>query len=101
MSVFHKAKQDQGETIEQFVTKLHKLALHCKYAEMTDENIRDQVIDGCKSAKLRRKLLTETELTVQKTIEIGKILESTTQHNEQLEQQQQKGDYKDTFNSKE
>ena len=39
-SVFYCATQYQNETIEQYVTRLRKLLLHCKYDAETDSNIR-------------------------------------------------------------
>ena len=50
-SKFHQAKQHSQESIEQFITRLRKLSLHCEYDNKTDEQIRDQVIATCSSNK--------------------------------------------------
>jgi len=47
ISVFHKASQKQGESMEQFVTRLRQLSLHCEYAATLNEQIRDQIIATC------------------------------------------------------
>ena len=65
-SVFHSTTQHKSESIEQFVTRLRKLTLYCEYGDSTEEQIRDQVIATCNSTKLRRKLLTESDLTLEK-----------------------------------
>ena len=85
-SVFHRATQNQNETIEQYVTRLRQLSLHCEYGEETDNNIRDQVITSCRSSKLRNKLLTETELTLEKTTRIAKTMESADHFTKTIEE---------------
>ena len=84
-SIFHSAKQKPNESIEQFVTTLRKLSLYCEYGAMTEEHIRDQVIDGCHSSKFRKKLLIETGLTLAKVIQLGKITEAANHQSEQME----------------
>ena len=74
-SKFHQARQEQGESIEQLVTRLRKLSLFCEYIDQ-DEEIRVHVLVACLSTELRKKLLTEKELTLNKTIEIAKTMES-------------------------
>ncbi|XP_006825938.1 uncharacterized protein LOC102802418 [Saccoglossus kowalevskii] len=54
--VFRQMKQEEGGTIDQFISRLQRQAQNCEFTD-TDEQIRDQVIDKCKSSLLRRKLL--------------------------------------------
>ena len=84
-SKFHQAHQEQGKSIEEFVTCLRKLSLFCKYNDQ-DEQIRDQVLITCLSTELRKKLLTEKELTLNKTTETAKTMESANSHIKDLEQ---------------
>lgn len=53
---FRSTKQEHSETVEQYVARLRQKAVHCEF-ENTDEQIRDQVIENCRSSKLRTKLL--------------------------------------------
>ena len=46
--------QSSEETFDQFVCRLRQRATSCKFGEREDEYIRDQLIDKCYSAKLRR-----------------------------------------------
>ena len=55
--MFRRMSQEESETIDQFVTRLKQKSLSCDYGESSDELIRDQVIDKCRSVALRRKLL--------------------------------------------
>ena len=42
-----------GETIDQFVTRLRKLAVHCEFADI-DRELRSMIIQNCESKHLRR-----------------------------------------------
>lgn len=67
--LFWQCNQEQGETINSFVTRLHKLASSC------DDDVIDQIIVKCKSSELRKKLLQEKNLTLSKAQEIARALE--------------------------
>ena len=90
-SVFHQCKQREGESLEQYVTRLRQLAATCDYGPAVDEQIRDQVIAACSSSKLRKRLLAEPELTLQKCITIGQTLESAHHHTKEIESTSSKG----------
>lgn len=55
--VFRQIGQSSEETVDQFVCRLRQRAASCDFGEREDEYIRDQLIDKCYSAKLRRKFL--------------------------------------------
>ena len=64
--VFRQMQQTEGETIDQFVCRLHRKAISCDFAN-ADEAIRDQIIEKCKDSRLRRKFLekaSDATLTV-------------------------------------
>ncbi len=85
--VFHETEQEIGETIDSYVTRLKKLTIHCEYGEATQDEIRDQVIAKCKSSKLRKRLLQEPDLTLNKVITIGKLMEQSDHQAKKIEQQ--------------
>lgn len=49
--VFRSFKKEQGECIEQFVTKLREQGKHCNNTDL-DDKIRDQIIEKCLSSEL-------------------------------------------------
>ena len=55
--MFRQITQSSEETVHQFVCRLRQRAASCDFGEREDEYIRDQLIDKCYSAKLRRKFL--------------------------------------------
>ena len=85
-SVFHSTTQHKSKSIEQFVTRLRKLTLYCEYGDSTEEQIREQVIATCNSTKLRRKLLTESDLTLEKVLQIGQSMEQAQHRLSTIEQ---------------
>ena len=54
-------EQQDGETVAQFVTRLKKVVKDFDYGDQSDNQIRDQVAQRCKSHALRRKLLEKGE----------------------------------------
>ena len=78
-------RQKSGESIEQFVTRLRKLEATCDYGDSTNEQIRYQVIATCTSSKLRKRLLSEADLTLDKVLQIGRIMVSAHHHNKEIE----------------
>ncbi|XP_077867908.1 uncharacterized protein LOC144357736, partial [Saccoglossus kowalevskii] len=66
--VFRQMKQEEGETIDQFISRLQRQAQNCEFTD-TDEKIRDQVIDKCKSSLLRRMLLEKGKSLTLKVVQ--------------------------------
>ena len=70
--IFRQAKQQEDETVSQYVTRLRTLAKDCAFpADQLPDFIRDQVIDNCRSKHLRTKLLAERNLTLERTLDIA------------------------------
>ena len=55
--VFRQMKQESSESVDQFVIRLTHQAENCNFGSQQTKQIRDQVIDRCRSSGLRRKLL--------------------------------------------
>ena len=79
--VIRHAKQNEGETIYNFIVRLSKLSLSCEFAAgQKEEMIRDQVVDGCDSTDLRRKLLAAENLTLEMIRKIARTYELSVSH---------------------
>ena len=72
---FRQAVQELGETTDSYVTRLKYLAKSCDFGTVTEEIIRDQVIEKCTSVHLRRRLLREPSLTLTSLQEIARAIE--------------------------
>ena len=71
---FRQAKQNEGETLDQFVTRLRKLAFTCEFTDLEKE-LKSAVIQNCKSKQLRRYALREDDLTLDKLTAKARALE--------------------------
>ena len=76
---FRQAVQGPAESIDAYVTRLRSLARTCEYASI-EEMIRDQVVDKCASNALRRRLLRETDLTLEVILQIARSIEASDLH---------------------
>lgn len=82
---FRLMTQEQTESVDQFVTRLKQKAEHCNF-DNADEQIRDQVIEKCRSSHLRRKLLEKGgDLTLEQTLTTARAFEQSQQQTSGME----------------
>ena len=55
--IFSDMKQENSESVDQFVIRLTHQAENCNFGSKRTEKLCDQVMDQCRSSGLRRKLL--------------------------------------------
>ena len=82
-TVLHNIKVKESNSLSHIYKKL---TLCCEYGDSTEERIRDQAIATCSSTKLRRKLLAEPDLTLEKVLQIGQSMEQAQHHLSTIEQ---------------
>ena len=70
--------QQPGESIDQFVTELRTLAASCEWGELKDDLICSRIVIAISSNTVRL-LRSETDLTLQKAIDICRIAELSKQ----------------------
>ena len=73
---FRQASQKSEETIDQFVTRLRKLAVHCEFGNV-DKEIKAAIIQNCTSKRLRRYALREEDMTLEKLLSKARALETS------------------------
>ncbi|XP_071501987.1 uncharacterized protein [Diadema antillarum] len=84
--LFKCLNQKEGETSEQFVTRLRQRAATCAF-QNADESIRDQVIEKCRSPKIRARLLEKgDDLTLDQLRTIAATIELTESQTRQMTQ---------------
>ena len=72
---FKQACQLQDESIPAYVTRLKNLAIHCESNNL-EEQVRDSVVSTCNDNNLKKKLLSEKNLTLEKVLSKGKEYEA-------------------------
>ena len=65
---FNQRKQEEGESVDTFVTALHTLVKHCEYGALQDQMIRDRLVVGLRDAVLSEKLQMEPNLSPEKAV---------------------------------
>ena len=71
--------QAAGESVDQYVTELRTLAASCEWGELKDDLICSRVVSDTSSRVVRERLLRESELKLDKAIEICRADELTRQ----------------------
>lgn len=75
--------QQEGQSFDDFLTELKILAATCEYKE-EDNMIRDRIVFGVKDPEIKDKLLTISNLTMDKAEEICKTTEATKQELQEM-----------------
>lgn len=65
---FNQRQQEQGETVDSFITSLHCLSEHCGYGLLHDEMVRDRLVVGLRDKKLSEQLQLDSALTLEKAV---------------------------------
>uniref|UniRef100_T1IAI4 Uncharacterized protein n=1 Tax=Rhodnius prolixus TaxID=13249 RepID=T1IAI4_RHOPR len=75
--VFFSTYQTQGMQFSEFIRILKEKAASCEFGELEEEMIRDRFVVGIICNDLRKRLLSTTELTLQKLIDTANAVEET------------------------
>lgn len=76
--------QADTETFDQFVTELKLMVRDCNY-DKGEEMVRDRIVIGVKSHKIREKLINVgSDLTLQKALDIARLHEQSTSQARQI-----------------
>ena len=84
---FHKRDQKDGESIPVYVAELRKLSEHCDFKANLNDALRDRLVCGIKHGNIQKKLLSESDLTLQKAIDIATAMETAAKDAVELQQQ--------------
>ncbi|XP_072140294.1 uncharacterized protein [Dermacentor andersoni] len=79
--VFRSRLQNEAEPFEQFLRALNRQAQFCNFGTMMDEMVRDQIVFGTNSQKLREKMLMDKLLTLDKAVALCKAAETSAREN--------------------
>ena len=80
--VFNSCDQEIGERFDAYLNKLRKLIKTCRYSTLEDELLRDRIVMGTNKKEIRTRLLSEPDLTLDRTIDICR---STEQRDRQVD----------------
>ena len=81
---FRKATQDENETMDKFHMRLRQLSQDCGFTD-TDKEIRTQIVQGCSSSRLRRKILQESGKSLEDILKMARAMELSETQAENME----------------
>ena len=86
---FNQRIQQEGESVESFVTDLYALSETCNYGELTNEMIHDRIVVGIRDDSVAERLQIDHELTLDKAISIARQGETLKKQQPTVRMQQQ------------
>lgn len=81
---FHRRNQEEGESVTMFVAALRKLAKYCDFKDVLNDTLRDRLVCGLRNEAAQKKLLIESDLTLEKDINISVTMEMASKEAYQL-----------------
>ena len=82
----HKRDQNEGESVPVYVAELRKLSEHCDFKANLSDALRDRLVCGIKNANIQKRLLSESDLKLDKAIEIATAMETAARDAVELRQ---------------
>ena len=76
---FRDMKQNDGETIDMYHTRLRQRAVNCEFADV-DQEIRRQILRGARSKKLKFYAVEHNKKTLTEVLEHARTLEVSFEH---------------------
>lgn len=88
---FNRRKQEANESVEAFITDLHKLAETCEYGSLKDDLIRDRLVVGLLDLGLSEELQLDPKLTLQSATKIARNSEIVKKQQSELRDRTEHG----------
>eukprot|EP00731_Ephydatia_muelleri_P017067 Em0010g165a len=73
---FYRRTQEEEESVTEFMAQLRRLATHCQFGGFLEEALRDRLVCGLRNHSIQRRLLSESNLSLQKAVEISTGMEA-------------------------
>ena len=81
---FRQCRQNEGETIDGFYTRLRLLSTRCDF-ENEDREIKAQILQGCTSSRLRKRALRDEKLSLTQLLDTARLLELSDKQAQEME----------------
>jgi len=78
-------KQQEGETVQDFLTALQKLSLNCKLGEYTKIALRNYFIYGLRNKRIQNRLLEIPDLDLERAVQMATTMELSEKGTKQLQ----------------
>ncbi len=81
---FHSRVRKATESVSEYVAALRQLTEFCAFGVTLDDMLRDRLVCGINDDRILRRLLSETELTFKKALQISTSMETADKHTADL-----------------
>ncbi len=85
---FHQRHQQEGETVADYVADLRRLSSKCDFGDYLERAMRDMLVQGVQSESIRRRLLIETDLSLEMAVKIAESSEGAERQAKEMVRQQ-------------
>lgn len=68
---FHKRNQRPDESVLTYIAELRNLATHCQFEAALNDTLRDRLVVGLRQESIQKRLLSETDLNLEKAINLA------------------------------
>ena len=79
---FYHRCQNQGESLKDFLAEVRRMTEHGEFQNFLEEAIRDRFVCGMHMSNIRKRLLTEVNLTLERATSIALSMETSSRENE-------------------
>ncbi|XP_042147547.1 uncharacterized protein LOC121836654 [Ixodes scapularis] len=87
---FFNRQQRKGESVQDFIVKLRKIAENCNFEDSLDRMLRDRIVCGVRNETVKRQLLARRELTLAEAEDLATAAEVATKEVKNMESQEVK-----------
>ena len=85
---FNTCIRQPGESVATFIAELRHLTRYCNFGDLLKDMLRDRLVCGIDNGPMQRRLLAETNLTLDKAVEIALAMESADRNARDLQKSQ-------------
>ena len=82
---FYQRSQNNGEALKDYIAELRRLSRYCEFGGFLDEAIRDKFVCGLLNSSIRKRLLTEENLNLERATNLALSLEASKHENKLMD----------------
>ena len=97
---FYERYQQKGETLENYIGNLRELAKFCNFGRFLEDMLRDRYVCGLQNDKIRKRLLSQEDLTLKKALELSQYLDKIKTEDSMIQKREIKKEKKLRFQIK-
>ncbi|XP_043288459.1 uncharacterized protein [Venturia canescens] len=75
---FKECSQKDTDSIMEFLANLKRLSTYCEFGSSLESHLRDQFVWGVKNERIKKRLLSEHDLTYARAVELAQTMEMAT-----------------------